>query len=63
MNDEFDLNRYSWGRRKGILDGGKHMSKGANWGYNLSSVAGLGEEFGKFSGVRTWQELMPGMLE
>lgn len=39
------------------------MSKGANWGYNLSSVAGLGEEFGKFSGVRTWQELMPGMLE
>lgn len=30
LNDGNDFNRYSWGRRKGILDGGNHMSKGAN---------------------------------
>lgn len=63
LNDGNDFNRYSWGQRKGILDGGNHMSKGANGDHHSSSAAGLGEEFGKRIGVRTWQEPVLWMLE
>lgn len=28
LNDEYDFSRNTWGKSKGILDGGNHMNKG-----------------------------------